>query len=873
MDIERKNLEILFLKIPYYKIAGQYSEARIKHSYSYVDEELYMQYARSVFPNNSEDEQRNIYQKMRQDLKNNLEDLPNVFRLIMNAARKMLVYDGKEIMCRFDEMLRWREISFQLGQDFFTCAFLASHDLERGYQSENFSWLPIIRSDDNRLHNILKRGMAENHFHLAGSTKVIELNWVCLMNLIDGRIHDFEKLPSALQIHHTDRVRSEGKKESFYAECQRAAFYRVYLFAILKENHMLIEQAEEIMKKLDRGRPIEGLVSEIQDLIIIVKYIYGARIDEKCILDYAFEKSMRDSNDRECFLLAGERRFLYECYKSAVSKGFTDRQKNLFYSYLSIRTHFRGELIQINRQTGFANFSNYQDRKEIFIEGQIEYEDELIRLALNETMRKQNIVSLEARICPKKSAVKLYEAIARNEKIIEEQKNRYGADKSRDPVLNKKHFRSVGDSIGFQNEMKKDKVIYVLHFPKIRDEEFCHGTPRNQNVRTATLKQTRSIVALLEKETWVNGKIRGIDACSNELYCRPEVFAQAFRYLLDMEFAYRKEMYFRMDGKDYKGKLRATYHAGEDFLDIADGLRAIDEAVLFCGLKRGSRIGHGLALGISSYEYYKYKGYKLVIPKQVLLDDIAWMLQKAGETGCTIESRLKEELLERYYSLYEEIYRGNVQNLEKASVKDYYQSWKLRGDSPDIYRLDEADFFKRMEKTAIWKFDRYERNDSVSDSIRKIGCYRNLYFAYHYNEKVRKTGNEQTEFKADERYAEFICQLQDKMIRKLVWEGIGIETNPSSNYLIGTIQKYEEHPVLRFNARKLKHTEPNGCLNVSINTDDQGVFDTMLENEYALMALALKKAKDKKNQPLYDVEDIYEWIDYVRKMGMEQVFE
>lgn len=47
----------------------------------------------------------------------------------------------------------------------------------------------------------------------------------------------------------------------------------------------------------------------------------------------------------------------------------------------------------------------------------------------------------------------------------------------------------------------------------------------------------------------------------------------------------------------------------------------------------------------------------------------------------------------------------------------------------------------------------------------------------------------------------------------------------------------------------------------------------MLENEYALMALALKKAKDDKHQPLYDVEDIYEWIDYVRKMGIEQVFE
>lgn len=30
-------------------------------------------------------------------------------------------------------------------------------------------------------------------------------------------------------------------------------------------------------------------------------------------------------------------------------------------------------------------------------------------------------------------------------------------------------------------------------------------------------------------------------------------------------------------------KLRLTYHVGEDFLDIVDGLRAIDEVLLFVG--------------------------------------------------------------------------------------------------------------------------------------------------------------------------------------------------------------------------------------------------------------------------------------------------
>lgn len=38
------------------------------------------------------------------------------------------------------------------------------------------------------------------------------------------------------------------------------------------------------------------------------------------------------------------------------------------------------------------------------------------------------------------------------------------------------------------------------------------------------------------------------------------------------------------------------------------------------------------------------------------------------------------------------------------------------------------------------------------------------------------------------------------------------------------------------------------------------------------MALALKKAVDENGNSLYDPEDIYEWIDYVRSMGIDQVF-
>ena len=160
----------------------------------------------------------------------------------------------------------------------------------------------------------------------------------------------------------------------------------------------------------------------------------------------------------------------------------------------------------------------------------------------------------------------------------------------------------------------------------------------------------------------------------------------------------------------------------------------------------------------------------------------------------------------------------------------------------------------------------------VSNELRKNSKYRELYLHYHYDTRVRENGLREVVFKVPCGYAELVRNIQDAMIGELVQKGIGIETNPSSNYLIGPIQKYNEHPIVRFNGRKLKETNINMNLQVSINTDDQGVFDTSLENEYALMTIALKKAKTENNKFKYDLEDIYAWIDYVRKMGITQSF-
>ena len=470
------------------------------------------------------------------------------------------------------------------------------------------------------------------------------------------------------------------------------------------------------------------------------------------------------------------------------------------------------------------------------------YEDELVRLALNESLTKKNMLSLEARICPKNTSAKLIKNLKKYKRIVKSE--------------------PVNDGY--------DKLIYVLHFPKLFDRPFKDGVPRNNNVRKMAARQARSIVAMLDKNGEINQHIKGIDACSSEIACRPEVFGQIYRYLTAKRV--KVENASRFHNCEDVQNLQMTYHVGEDFFDITDGLRAIDEVLLFCNYRRGSRLGHALALGISPEKYYAMKGYKVVLSKQILLDDIVWLYCRSGELGCSLDEKLKTNLIEKYTSLYKEIYENNVGNGPCPSIHEYYQSWKLRGDNPQCYRLEEKEFNAALETTELVYFDRFRFNPRVDNNLRRNKRYRDLYYYYHFNKKVREKGNEVTEFKVTKEYIKLVRIMQDKMIAELACKGIGIETNPSSNYLIGTIKKYEEHPILRFNSRKLKATNTGENLCVSINTDDQGVFDTLLENEYALMTLALKKATDDDMNALYDIEDIYEWSDYVRRMGIDQVF-
>ncbi len=556
--------------------------------------------------------------------------------------------------------------------------------------------------------------------------------------------------------------------------------------------------------------------------------------DVELIYDYIGSYSL--GNQKKVFQNVNrtERWFLYSLFMKLHSgdREFTPLG-NMFYAYLVIKEKIRSELVQVNGKTGFDNFLKFQDRKEYFIEN-TRYEKVYSYIALADTLHYQRdaLIRLEARITPKDTALD-------NRNVI---KNLTGA-------LTK-------------IEGAKDKVFYVFHFVKEPDRELtsnklqCRSYKKRREVR----KKAIAIENFRQRYPEQAALVYGIDACSPEIGCRPEVFAQAFTYLRGMqEGASRHE--------DKVPRLGISYHVGEDFLDIVDGLRAIDEAVHFLHMDSGDRLGHALALGVNPTEWYDFKGRRVLMTKQDHLDNIVWIYMKIRKYQILHSESMLQELYRDYTHCFQEIY-----GLMECDINLYYDAWKLRGDNPELYLVDED----RINTDIEWNY--FARNECYPENkkIREQEVCRELYIRYHYDVKVKKRGAEVVECKVSRELMEVIEQIQKGLQKEIAKMGISIEANPSSNYMIGTFDRYDQHPIRNFYNKGLtvnyEEIMNNPQIDVTINTDDQAIFNTCLENEYAYIALAMEKIRDSKGEPVYKRSMIYEWLNNIRRNSQKVCF-
>jgi len=145
-----------------------------------------------------------------------------------------------------------------------------------------------------------------------------------------------------------------------------------------------------------------------------------------------------------------------------------------------------------------------------------------------------------------------------------------------------------------------------------------------------------------------------------------------------------------------------------------------------------------------------------------------------------------------------------------------------------------------------------------------------LYHYYHFAITPKVKGTETIEVKLHPLWAELVSRLQTALRREISERRLHIETLPSANVTISASKRYEDHPIFSFFPINPSSSEP--ILPVSVSTDNPGVFDTSIETEYALLALALFKQRDTATgRQLYDSETIYAWIDRLRRTSLAQL--
>ena len=878
MKHQRKNLDIVFRAIqPELILDSLVLREAVPQGVNSreIQQEEYLRYAMERMRGHSQDELENCHRLLCQNMEPEMSSggQPSVFHLLFRYSTGVLKLESGVPICRFAELLDWRDISHLLGQDIFTTAFLAWQDWRAGSRTERFSWPAIIRTDNLRLQEVLKRGVSENHFHLNGSSQSFALSWACLMNHPRKIFQFFEKksVRKNMRQNLTPTVlnRASDHQMPWTERLLWAAWLRAELF---KRFFLGIPVRAEEVRRFTRVRKL----SRVEDQVQLLRFQRGRKVRRpdgamRC-LDYVFPKEDQSCNR----LLAGERQFLYQGFFCYLRGELTELEADLFYLYLLLKSQFRGEIIQTNGRVGFKNFSLYQDRKDDFWEDIPEYEAEGRRLAVGATRQdNEKLISLEARIAPKKRPSEQHNAILQTDRLV------YFAEHGHercDRAILRERGQAYNDRVRRWGE--DETYFYVVHFIKSKDEaptdwESARWRSRNYEVRTKAREMALSLSIALERSSYLRRRIRGIDAASIEIGCRPETFATEFRYLKNFSTA---NAHRRGPADMYAfPQLKATYHVGEDFLDIADGLRAIDEAVQFLGLERGDRLGHALAMGIDPESHYRGKEYQISISKQDWLDDLVWLLYRSVELGIRLDLRQQEHFRQEAEGLLTELYQKYMPDQSKrVTLQDYYESWSLRGDHPDCYQNPQwSDEPERCAKPILpCSYRSFMRRESeVLNQRRGRKELRALCYLYHFGATTRRCGEKVIARKVDKEYIKLMHTFQERLQGEIGDLGLMVECNPTSNYLISTFNRYDEHPIFRFNSFGFGGERAEGQLSVSINTDDQGVFDTSLENEYALLACSMSKAHLANGERRYSRDVIYQYLNHIRRMGNEQSFQ
>ena len=283
--------------------------------------------------------------------------------------------------------------------------------------------------------------------------------------------------------------------------------------------------------------------------------------------------------------------------------------------------------------------------------------------------------------------------------------------------------------------------------------------------------------------------------------------------------------------------LRYTIHAGEDFRRLVEGLRRIHEAIEFGLISYGDRIGHGIALGLAPATWASSS--RIVMqPAEERLDDLLWELARYQRGDLPADVGRVEFVRAEARRLSIDIY-----GLKVITVDEQIQARRLRHDPALLDQLGYPFVVPRPP-------------------ANPLAAHVWLHLT---NADVFERGQRPIEIMAHDHELRMLEGAQRWLRAQLGRLEITVESNPSSNLLIGALPTVEEHPVFRLQHLRGTRLGSEPPVQVSVNVDNPLTFSSRLADEFAHLYFALLR----KNVA---AADALAWLDEAREHGWRSRF-
>ncbi len=565
------------------------------------------------------------------------------------------------------------------------------------------------------------------------------------------------------------------------------------------------------------------------------------------------------------------------------------------FRYLVCRTHFCQSAIQQGRTTGLRYFRQSYGSGQRQLSGlsEIQYAE----LVLKRLRKWRGLRVLEGRVAPPRQPQDLVPWILAYTRQEDRRLRKFGL------VV---HFKK-------EDESKEEHTFsgdVPSPVPRLR------WGRRRRLIRDEGLRLYR----LLQRRTPVTPFVVGIDACNLELATPPEVFAPVFRFIRDLPIpsgrgGRRYSPYCDLEPAIHrlvdKRRLGMTYHVGEDFRHLLSGLRAIYEVVEFLAPQPGDRLGHGTALALHPEDWLEHNGYQAVLPKLEWLDTLVWVHHFLGPGDNLVGELAIEDLIQRRsWEIYGRAVADrydplNLDSPDKQGSPDerlgeerfgqqpmgggarrrglldwnwspltLWDAWTLRQLDPyclDLRKLLVGGELEMKPCRGFCEEDRrwHEVQKRVLPTLAQQVGSRNAYLLlafYWMSPEVRKEGAKIISVDMQEQRTEWLelCRrVEERMKQRVHEKELVVEVNPSSNRIIGPMERYGQHHVFHLTLDDNRRLSRQ--VRVSINTDNPAVCNTSLAHEYYLLGEILIA------EGVPEAE-VVRWLEWLRSNGEEYNF-